>query len=110
MITATPTSLKDDSELGPWNVTAEEYDQIVSEGQKLYDAFMKTRAPQAPACCSPDQWEGYEFSWDPRHHFRAGMNISYGFILISFSLFFSILKSNFFFKKRFHQSKIPRSY
>jgi hypothetical protein len=30
-------------------------------------------------CCTADQWEGYEFAWDERHHFRAGINISYDY-------------------------------
>jgi len=78
LITAVPTSVKDDSELGPWNVTEEEYNQIVGEGQRLYDEWIKNQVPQA-TCCSPDQWEAYAFSFDPRNHFRAGMNISYDY-------------------------------
>lgn len=34
---------------------------------------------KADACCTPDQWEGYQFSFDEKHHFRAGFNISYDF-------------------------------
>jgi len=78
LISAVPTTVKDDSELGPWNVTEKEYNQIVSEGQLLYDQWIKSHAPQA-TCCSPDQWEAYSFSFDPRHHFRAGLNISYDY-------------------------------
>lgn len=88
MISAVPTTVKDDSELGPWNVTEKEYNQIVSEGQLLYDQWIKSHAPQA-TCCSPDQWEAYSFSFDPRHHFRAGLNISYG--ILSFCKIFLFL-------------------
>eukprot|EP01111_Echinosteliopsis_oligospora_P004513 TRINITY_DN173_c0_g1_i1.p1 TRINITY_DN173_c0_g1~~TRINITY_DN173_c0_g1_i1.p1 ORF type:complete len:222 (-),score=38.62 TRINITY_DN173_c0_g1_i1:67-732(-) len=33
---------------------------------------------QTPSpCCTPDQWEAYDFAWDPERDFRAGLNISY---------------------------------
>lgn len=55
----------------------------MSEGQLLYDEWVKKQTPKdepkANPCCSPDQWEGYQFSFDEREHFRAGLNVSYDY-------------------------------
>eukprot|EP01111_Echinosteliopsis_oligospora_P017292 TRINITY_DN743_c0_g1_i1.p1 TRINITY_DN743_c0_g1~~TRINITY_DN743_c0_g1_i1.p1 ORF type:complete len:237 (-),score=36.72 TRINITY_DN743_c0_g1_i1:79-753(-) len=38
-------------------------------------AFVYAQSPSP--CCTPDQWQGYNFAWDYERDFRAGLNISY---------------------------------
>jgi len=33
----------------------------------------------AQRCCMPDQFEGFRFDFDEKHHFRAGTNVSFDF-------------------------------
>jgi len=40
-------------------------------------SVVSTFAQTPSACCSPDQWQAYDFDWDPERDFRAGLNISY---------------------------------
>jgi hypothetical protein len=63
----------DDSQLGPWEPTPEEYQRIISSSSS------SSVDPAPTPCCTADQWEGYRFSWDERRHFRAGFNISYDY-------------------------------
>jgi len=63
----------DDSQLGPFDVTPEEYQRIISTPQDQEAIFAGQR------CCTSDQWQGYMFSWDESRHFRAGFNISYDY-------------------------------
>jgi hypothetical protein len=82
LITAVVTADITDDQLGPVNVTQEEYNQIVaSNSQTLLTVVDENTAiqetPTKSPCCPPTQWEGYRFSWDPIERWNIGWNISY---------------------------------